>query len=175
MGAKNHAIILPDADKEDTVNALIGACFGSTGQRCMAISVAIMVGDSQQWIPEIIEKTRKLTVGPGSQNVDIAPLNTKESLARVLDLIERGSKEATVVLDGRGVKVPGFEKGNFVGPTIIDNVKPGHAVYDEEIFGPVMIIVRADSLQEAIDLINNNKYGNGVAIFTRNGHSARKF
>lgn len=116
-----------------------------------------------------------MTVGPGHENVDIAPLNTKDALQRVLGLIEKGSKEAKVLLDGRGVKVQGFEKGNFVGPTIIDNVKPGMSVYDEEIFGPVMIIVRADTLQEAIDLINNNRYGNGVAIFSRNGHSVRKF
>jgi malonate-semialdehyde dehydrogenase (acetylating)/methylmalonate-semialdehyde dehydrogenase len=146
MGAKNHAIIMPDADKEDTINALIGACFGSTGQRCMAISVAIMVGDSQQWIPEIVERIKKLTVGAGINNPDIAPLITKESKERVEGLIESGSKQAKVLLDGRGYKVPGFEKGNFVGPTVIDHVKPGMEVYDKEIFGPVMIIVRVDTL-----------------------------
>jgi malonate-semialdehyde dehydrogenase (acetylating) / methylmalonate-semialdehyde dehydrogenase len=116
-----------------------------------------------------------LTVGPGAGNFDIAPLITKESKERVEKLIALGEKEAKVVLDGRNVKVPGYEKGNFVGPTIIDCVKPGMAVYDEEIFGPVMVIVRADTLQEGIDLINSNKYGNGAAIFTRNGNSARKF
>lgn len=175
MGAKNHAIIMPDADKEDTINALIGACYGSTGQRCMAISVAVMVGDSQMWIPEIVEKTKKLTVGPGEGNFDIAPIITKESQNRVENLIAQGSKEAKVLLDGRGIKVPGFEKGNFIGPTIIDNVTPGMSVYDQEIFGPVLIIVRADTLQDAIDLINRNQYGNGTAIFTKNGHTARKF
>lgn len=176
MGAKNHAIVMPDADKEDTINALIGACFGSTGQRCMAISVAILVGDSQQWIPEIVEKTKKLTVGPGSQNVDIAPLNNKDALSRVNNLIDLGGKQgAKVLLDGRNYKVQGYDRGNFVGPTIIDGVKPGMSVYDEEIFGPVMIIVRSNTIQEAIDLINNNRYGNGVAIFTRNGNTARKF
>jgi len=176
MGAKNHAIVMPDADKEDAINALVGACFGSTGQRCMAISVAVIVGDAQKWIPDIVEKSKKLTIGPGKGNFDIAPLVTKESKERVERLISQGDKEgAKVLLDGRGVKVPGYEKGNFVGATVIDHVKPGMSVYDEEIFGPVMILVRADTLQEAIDLINSNKYGNGTAIFTKNGHTARKF
>ncbi len=146
MGAKNHAVILPDADKDDTVNALIGACFGSSGQRCMAISTAIMVGKSQEWIPEIVEKSKRLTVGAGKQNLDIAPVITKESRKRIEGLIESGTKTAKVLLDGRGVAVKGFEKGNFVGPTVIDHVKPGMPVYDEEIFGPVMIIVRVDTL-----------------------------
>lgn len=176
MGAKNHAIIMPDAEKEDAINALIGACFGSTGQRCMAISVAVIVGDAQQWIPEIVERSRKLTIGPGEGNFDIAPLITAQSKQRVEALIETASKQgAKVLLDGRGVKVPGYEKGNFVGQTVIDHVKPGMSVYDEEIFGPVMIIVRASTLQEAIDLINRNEWGNGTAIFTSNGHTARKF
>ena len=146
MGAKNHAIVLPDADKEDTINALVGACYGSTGQRCMAISVVILVGDSQKWIPELVEKSKKLTVGPGTQNVDIAPLITKESKKRVEAILEKATKENTVLLDGRGVKVPGFENGNFVGASVIDNCKPGTAAYDEEIFGPVMCIVRVDTL-----------------------------
>jgi len=137
---------MPDVDKEDAINALIGACYGSTGQRCMAISVLVMVGESQKWIPEIVEKSKKLTVGAGIDNKDIAPLVTKESKLRVEELIATGAKEAKVLLDGRGVKVPGYEKGNFVGPTIIDEVKPGMKVYDQEIFGPVMIIVRADNL-----------------------------
>jgi len=116
-----------------------------------------------------------LTVGPGSQNVDIAPLVTKESKLRVEKIIERATKENKVLLDGRGVKVPGFEKGNFVGPTVIDECKVGTQAYDEEIFGPVLCIVRVDTLQEAIDFINNHKYGNGVAIFTKSGNAARKF
>jgi len=141
----------------------------------MAISVAIMVGDSQQWIPEIVEKSRKLTVGPGSQNVDISPLISKESKLKVEKIIEQATKENTVLLDGRGVKIAGFENGNFVGPTVIDNCKPGTLAYDEEIFGPVLCIVRVDTMQEAIDLINSSKYGNGTAIFTRSGNAARKF
>ncbi len=130
MGAKNHAIVLPDADKEDTINALIGACFGSAGQRCMAISVAIMVGDSQQWIPEIVEKCKNLTVGPGSKNVDITPLNSPSAKDRVEGIIGKSTKEAKVLLDGRGYVVKGFEKGNFVGPTVIDHAGPGMACYD---------------------------------------------
>ena len=176
MGAKNHAIVMPDAEKDDAINALIGACFGSTGQRCMAISVAILVGDAQQWIPDIVEKTRKLTVGPGSANVDISPLYTKDAKERVERLITESEKKgAKILLDGRGYKVQGYEKGNFVGPTVIDHTGPGNPAYDEEIFGPVMSLVRVNTTQEAIDLINSNKYGNGVAIFTRSGNTARKF
>ena len=175
MGAKNHAIIMPDADKEDAINSLIGACFGSTGQRCMAITVAILVGDSQKWIPEIVERTRKLTTGAGITNSDIAPLISKDSKLRVEKLIAAGAKEAKLLLDGRGIKVDGYPNGNFVGPTIIDQVTPGMEVYDNEIFGPVMILTRVDTLQQAIDLINSNAYGNGTAIFTKSGHTARKF
>jgi len=176
MGAKNHAIIMPDAEKDDAINALIGACFGSTGQRCMAISVAVLVGDAGKWVPEIVERTRNLTVGPGEGNFDIAPLITKESKIRVEGLIESAVKDgAKVLLDGRGHTVKGYEKGNFVGPTVIDHATPGMRCYDEEIFGPVMVIVRANTLQEGIDLINKNQWGNGTAIFTRNGHTARKF
>lgn len=175
MGAKNHAIIMPDAEKEDAINNVIGACFGSTGQRCMAIAVAVMVGDSAKWIPEIVEKVKGLTVGAGKDNPDVAPLQSKAALEKVNALIADGEKNATLLLDGRNVKVDGYPNGNFVGPTIIDNVKPGMKCYDEEIFGPVMIIVRAETLQEAIDLINNNHWGNGTAIFTKNGHIARKF
>ena len=176
MGAKNHAIVMPDAEKEDTTNALVGACFGSAGQRCMAISVAVMVGDSQKWIPEIVEKTKGLTIGPGCDNKDISPMVTAQALERANSLISTSeSNGSKILLDGRGVKVPGYEKGNFLGATIIDHVGPGMPVYDEEIFAPVMIIVRKDTIQEAIDLINSNKYGNGVAIFTRSGGHARKF
>lgn len=131
MGAKNHAIVMPDAEKDDTINALIGACFGATGQRCMAISVAVLVGDAAEWIPEIVEKTKKLTVGPGMKNPDIAPLINKESKQRVEKFIEQGVKEgAKLLLDGRGLKVPGYEQGNFVGPTVFDECKPGMSIYD---------------------------------------------
>jgi len=175
MGAKNHAIVMPDADKTDTINAVIGACFGSTGQRCMAIAVVVMVGDSAKWIPEIVEKTKTLTVGAGWDNPDITPLNNPEHLKKVERLIEDGAQNCEVLLDGRGVKVPGYPNGNWIGATIIDHVKAGVDCYEEEIFGPVMEIVRVDTLQEGIDFINRNSWGNGTAIFTKNGHTARKF
>ena len=176
MGAKNHAIVMPDADKEDTINAIIGACFGSTGQRCMAIAVPIFVGDAQKWIPEIVERCRKMTVGPGEKNMDIAPIHNKAALEKVNSMI--GSAEgdgAKVLLDGRNVKVEGYPNGNWIGQTVIDHVKPGMRVYDEEIFGPVMVCARTDTLQEAIDMANGNPWGNGSAIFTSNGHTARQF
>lgn len=122
----------------------------------MAITISIMVGDSQKWIPEIVAKVKALSTGAGINNPDIAPLITKESKARVEALIESGAKQGKILLDGRGIKIPGFEKGNFVGPTVIDHVMPGMDVYNQEIFGPVMVIVRVDTLQQAIDMINSN-------------------
>jgi len=176
MGAKNHAIVMPDADKEDTVNALVGACYGSTGQRCMAISTVVMVGDSTDWIPDLVEKSSKLTVGKGAENFDVAPLITKDSLDRIQDILAKCDSDGSkIVLDGRNIKVENMPNGNWIGPTVIDHAKPGLACYDEEIFGPVMVIVRVNTLDEAINLINKNKYGNGVAIFTRSGGHARKF
>lgn len=176
MGAKNHAIVMPDAEKDDAINALIGACFGSSGQRCMAISVAVMVGESQNWIPEIVEKSKGLTVGPGQENKDIAPMNNKAALERAVKIISSSESDGSkILLDGRGVKVPGYEGGNWLGPTIIDHAQPGIPCYDEEVFAPVMVIVRANTMDEAIKLINDHKYGNGVAIFTKSGGNARKF
>lgn len=176
MGAKNHAIIMPDADKEDAINAMIGACFGSTGQRCMAVSVSVMVGDTVDWIPEIIEKTKGLSVGPGGDNADIAPLNTKEAVATLHKHIETSEQQgAKILLDGRGATVAGHPNGNWIGATIIDHAKPGMACVDHELFAPVMVICRVDTLDEAIKLVNSNKYGNGVAIFTKSGGNARKF
>ena len=176
MGAKNHAIIMPDAQKDDAINGMIGACFGSSGQRCMAITVAVMVGESQNWIPEIVEKTKGLSIGPGSENKDIAPMNNRAAFERAHKLIASSeSNGSKILLDGRNVKVPGYEKGNWIGPTVIDHAQPGMPVYDEEIFGPVLVIVRVDTMQNAIDLINAHPYGNGVTIYTRSGGNARKF
>ena len=149
MGAKNHAIIMPDADREDAINAMVGACFGSTGQRCMAISVSVMVGESAEWIPEIVEKTKQLSVGSGLENKDIAPLNTKDALARVHKIIaDSKAAGAEILVDGRNVNVEGLPKGNWIGATVIDHAKPGMPCYDEEIFAPVMVIVRVDPLQQ---------------------------
>ena len=176
MGAKNHSIIMPDAEKQDAINAMIGACFGSSGQRCMAISVTILVGEAQEWIPEIVEAAKTMTIGAGVDNKDLSPLINKAALDRAHEIIKQSETDGTkILLDGRGVTVPGYPDGNFIGQTIIDHAKPGHACYDEEIFGPVMVICRVETLQEAIDLINSNKYGNGTSIFTKSGGNARKF
>jgi malonate-semialdehyde dehydrogenase (acetylating)/methylmalonate-semialdehyde dehydrogenase len=178
MGAKNHAIILPDAKKDRTIDNLVGAAFGATGQRCMALPIAIFVGESKQWIDELVEKTKQLKIGPGSDpQYQVGPLITNDSKQRVEKLIQSGKDEgATVLLDGRNPKVPkGYEKGNFVGPTIISDVKPNMQCYQQEIFGPVLGIMKVDTLDDAIKIINNNQFGNGTAIFTGSGAAAKKF
>ncbi|MBX9268773.1 CoA-acylating methylmalonate-semialdehyde dehydrogenase [Chromobacterium violaceum] len=176
MGAKNHAIVLPDANKEQALNQLTGAAFGAAGQRCMALSVAVLVGEAQQWIPELVSKAKGLKVGPGKDNPDLGPVISCAALDRVKSLIARGVEEgAKLELDGRGVKVAGFESGNFVGPTIFSGVKPEMAIYHQEIFGPVLCLMAADTLDEAIAIINANPNGNGTAVFTQSGAAARKF
>lgn len=177
MGAKNHAIVLPDANKEQTLNALAGAAFGAAGQRCMAVSVAVLVGEAQNWIPELVEKAKTLKVSAGTEpGTDVGPLVSCAALSCVEGLIERGVAEgAKLELDGRKPQVPGYEKGNFVGPTIFSGVQPGMSIYDQEIFGPVLCLVAADSIDEAIAFINANPNGNGTAIFTQSGAAARKF
>ncbi len=177
MGAKNHAIVAPDAHKEQTLNAIAGAAFGAAGQRCMALSVVILVGEAQQWIPELVAKARTLKVNGGTEKgTDVGPLISCSARDRVTALIERGVADgATLELDGRNPQVPGYEQGNFVGPTIFSGVRPGMAIYDQEIFGPVLCLVAARDLDEAIDFINANPNGNGTAIFTQSGAAARKF
>ena len=177
MGAKNHAIVLPDAQKEQTLNQLAGAAFGAAGQRCMAVSVAVLVGAAQRWLPELVEKARQLKVSGGTEEgADLGPLISTTARNRVEGLIERGVAEgAKLELDGRGIRVAGYPNGNFVGPTILSGVNPGMAIYDEEVFGPVLCVCSVGSLDEAIALINANPYGNGTAIFTQSGAAARKF
>ena len=177
MGAKNHAIVMPDANKEQTLNALAGAGFGAAGQRCMAVSVAVLVGDAQQWVPDLVAKARTLKIGAGTeQGVDVGPLVSCAAHDRVTGLIERGVADgADLVLDGRKPDVPGYEKGNFVGPTVFAGVRPGMTIYDQEIFGPVLCLANAASLDEAIEMINANPNGNGTAIFTQSGAAARRF
>ncbi|WP_199154490.1 CoA-acylating methylmalonate-semialdehyde dehydrogenase [Chromobacterium sp. ASV23] len=176
MGAKNHAIVLPDANKEQALNQLTGAAFGAAGQRCMALSVAVLVGEAQQWIPELVAKAKGLKIGPGKDNPDLGPVISCAALDRVKSLIARGVEEgAKLELDGRDVKVAGFEHGNFVGPTIFSGVKPEMAIYHQEIFGPVLCLMAADTLDEAIAIINANPNGNGTAVFTQSGAAARKF
>lgn len=177
MGAKNHGIVLPDAKKSDTLKHLVGAAFGAAGQRCMALSTAIFVGEAQNWIPELADLAKSLKVGPGHlPGVDLGPLISPQAKQRCLDLIESGVKQgAKLILDGRNVKVEGCDNGNFVGPTILTDVTPDMECYNEEIFGPVLVILKCDTFHEAIKMINDNCYGNGTAIFTTNGSKARQF
>jgi malonate-semialdehyde dehydrogenase (acetylating) / methylmalonate-semialdehyde dehydrogenase len=177
MGAKNHAVVLPDANKEQTLNALAGAAFGAAGQRCMAASTAVLVGEAQSWIPELVAKASTLKVNAGTEaGTDVGPLISCAARERVEALIASGvAQGATLELDGRSPKVVGFEEGNFVGPTIFSGVKPGMRIYDEEIFGPVLVILAADSLDDAIALVNANPNGNGTAVFTQSGAAARRF
>ncbi|KAG0608377.1 hypothetical protein M758_8G101300 [Ceratodon purpureus] len=177
MGAKNHAVVMPDADPEATMNALVGAAFGAAGQRCMAISTAVFVGDSKRWEEGLREKGAKLKVTGGTEaGADLGPVISKQSKERICSLVEAGAKAgARVVLDGRDIKVPGYEQGNFVGPTILADVTTDMECYKQEIFGPVLLCMEAASLQDAIEIVNRNKYGNGTAIFTKSGAAARAF
>lgn len=177
MGAKNHAVVLPDANREQTLNALVGAAFGAAGQRCMATSVAVMVGESRQWIPQLKALAEQLKVNAGSEpGTDVGPLISPRAKARVEELIESGVREgARLELDGRGVKVPGYENGNFVGPTLFTGVTTDMRIYTEEIFGPVLVVLEMDTLDEAIALVNRNPFGNGTGLFTQSGAAARKF
>jgi malonate-semialdehyde dehydrogenase (acetylating)/methylmalonate-semialdehyde dehydrogenase len=176
MGAKNHAIVLGDANKEQTLNALAGAAFGAAGQRCMALSVAILVGEARNWIPDLVAKAKSLSVGAGKDNPDLGPLVSCAARDRVETLIQSGVEQgAKLELDGRSVHVPGYENGNFVGPTIFSGVKREMSIYQQEIFGPVLCLLEADTLDEAIELINEHPNGNGTAIFTQSGAAARRF
>jgi malonate-semialdehyde dehydrogenase (acetylating) / methylmalonate-semialdehyde dehydrogenase len=177
-GAKNHMVVMPDANLDDAADALVSAAFGSTGQRCMAISAAIAVGPiADALVAKVGERMATLQVGPAiDAQAELGPVVTGAAQARVTALIERGVEEgATLVLDGRGIAINGYERGYFVGPTLFDDVRPGMAVYDEEIFGPVLVNVRVDSFEEAVALVNGSRYGNGAAIFTRSGVAARRF
>ncbi|MGC2032570.1 MAG: CoA-acylating methylmalonate-semialdehyde dehydrogenase [Steroidobacteraceae bacterium] len=177
MGAKNHAVVMPDANKEQSLNALVGATFGAAGQRCMATSVTVLVGEARQWIPDIVAKAKTLKVNAGTEKgADLGPVVSKTAKQRILGLVEDGIKEgAKLELDGRAIKVPGYEQGNFIGPTIFSGVTPEMRIYTTEIFGPVMVIVAVNSLSEAIALVNNNPFGNGTGIFTQSGAVARRF
>lgn len=177
MGAKNHAVVMPDANKEHSLNALVGSTFGAAGQRCMATSVTVLVGEARKWIPDIVARAQALKVNAGTeQGTDIGPVISKTARNRILGLIEAGVKEgATLELDGRNIKVPGYAAGNFIGPTIFSGVQPHMRIYTTEIFGPVMVIVSVDTLNDAITLVNSNPFGNGTGIFTQSGAAARKF
>ena len=177
-GAKNHAVVLPDADIEFTANNLIGSGFGSAGQRCMAISAVVAVGGIGDAIVErVVEKAKNVKVGPSSlMDSEMGPLITAAQRDRVKGYIDTGVEEgATLAIDGRKLEVAGYENGYFVGPTVFDQVTPEMTIYRDEIFGPVLVVLRVDTLDDAIALINRNVYGNGTAIFTRSGGAARRF
>ena len=178
-GAKNHMVILPDADMDQTVDALIGAGYGSAGERCMAISVAVPVGQktADALIAKLVPRVEALRVGLSSDaGADYGPLVTREALERVKSYIDVGIDEgAKMLVDGRGFKLQGYENGYFIGGTLFDHVTPSMRIYKEEIFGPVLSVVRAESYEDGLKLCNDHEYGNGVAIFTRDGEVARDF
>jgi len=178
-GAKNHMIIMPDADLDQAANALMGAGYGSAGERCMAISVAVPVGEetANRLVEKLTPMIESLRIGPYTdEKADMGPLVTKEAKARVLGLIDKGVEDgAKLVVDGRGFKLQGYEDGYFVGGCLFDNVTPDMEIYKTEIFGPVLSVVRAKNYEEALDLPMKHEYGNGVAIYTRDGDAARDF
>lgn len=195
LGAKNHAAVLPDCNKNHALNAIAGAAFGAAGQRCMALSTIVLVGETQEWLTELTERAKALNVNGGfEKGADLGPVISPEHKKRVEELITSAEKEgATILLDGRGYKNEKYPDGNFVslsnsqtytyegtndnqvGPTIITNVTPEMTCYKEEIFGPVLVCLSAPTLDDAINIINTNEYGNGAAIFTRSGSTASQF
>jgi malonate-semialdehyde dehydrogenase (acetylating)/methylmalonate-semialdehyde dehydrogenase len=177
-GAKNHAVVLPDADVPFATEAIIGAGYGSAGERCMAISAVVAVGDvGDTLVAQLAERARRVTVGPGdAPKIEMGPVVTGAAKTRIEGFIDRGVAEgARLVVDGRRHSVPGHPDGFFVGPTLFDHVTPAMDVYRNEIFGPVLCVLRAESLSAAIAMINANPYANGAALFTRSGHAARRF
>ncbi|MGB0867538.1 MAG: CoA-acylating methylmalonate-semialdehyde dehydrogenase [Granulosicoccaceae bacterium] len=178
-GAKNHAIVMPDADMDNAANQLLGAAFGSSGERCMALSVAVAVGDAaaDALIAKMSEGMKPLKVGPATDSSnDFGPVITQQHMDKVVGFIDSAERDgANVVVDGRGVKIAGFENGYFVGATLIDQVTAEMDSYQNEIFGPVLQVIRVESMEEAMQLINDHEYGNGTCIFTRDGEAARYF
>lgn len=178
-GAKNHAIVMPDADLDNAVSALMGAAYGSCGERCMAISVAVAVGEAtaDALIEKLTLQIADLKVGDGMDNSnDMGPVVTRTQLEKIEGYIAKGIEEgAELVVDGRDLKVPGFENGNYLGACLFDKVTKDMVIHQDEIFGPVLCVMRVDTMQEAMDIINAHEYGNGTCIFTRDGEAARYF
>ncbi len=177
-GAKNHMVVLPDADLELAADSAVSAAYGSAGERCMAISVLVTVGDvADRLLPKIRERIHKLKVAPGSEpGAEMGPLVTKDHHAKVVSYVEKGESEGAKLLeDGRKTRVPGHEQGFFLGPCLFDDVRPQMSIYTDEIFGPVLSVVRTGSYDDALGLVNANRYANGVAIFTNDGGAARRF
>ncbi|KAJ6257812.1 Omega-crystallin [Drechslerella dactyloides] len=177
LGAKNHAAVLPDANKNQAINAIVGASFGAAGQRCMALSTLVMVGETKEWLPEIAKRAAQLSVNGGfEEGADLGPVISPAAREKIEALVQSGVDEgATLLLDGRGYRPEKYPNGNFVGPTILANVTTEMKCYKEEIFGPVLVCLNVDTLEDAIELINRNKYGNGVAVFTQSGATAGRF
>lgn len=177
LGAKNHAAVLPDCNRNHALNAIAGAAFGAAGQRCMALSTLVMVGETKDWLPEIAERAKALSTNGGfEEGADLGPVISPESKTRIEELIATAEKEgATVLLDGRGYKPEKYPDGNWIAPTIITGVKPHMTCYREEIFGPVLVCLEVPTVDDAIALINSNEYGNGAAVFTRSGPTATRF
>jgi malonate-semialdehyde dehydrogenase (acetylating)/methylmalonate-semialdehyde dehydrogenase len=177
-GAKNHAVVMPDADLDFAADAITGAAYGSAGERCMALSAVVAVGEvADPLVEQLARRARALSVGPSfADRVDMGPLVTAEHRRRVVGYIDAGvAQGASLTVDGRGLVVPGHEQGFFLGPTLFDRVRRDMTIYTDEIFGPVLVVVRVDTLEDAIALINDNPYGNGTALFTRSGAAARLF
>jgi malonate-semialdehyde dehydrogenase (acetylating)/methylmalonate-semialdehyde dehydrogenase len=177
-GAKNHLVVMPDADLDQAVDALMGSAYGSAGERCMAVSVAVAVGNvGDALVERLAPRVRSLKVGPGSdKEAEMGPLVTREHRDKVKGYIDQGVKEgAKLVVDGRGLKLQGYENGFFIGGCVFDHVTPEMRIYREEIFGPVLSVVRSKTLGDAVDLINGHRFGNGVALFTGDGGTARGF
>jgi malonate-semialdehyde dehydrogenase (acetylating)/methylmalonate-semialdehyde dehydrogenase len=177
-GAKNHMVVMPDADLDQATDALMGAAYGSAGERCMAISVAVAVGNSADPLLEkLMPRVRQMKVGPGMDpQSDMGPLVTKQHFDKVKGYVDIGVKEgAKLAVDGRGLKLQGYENGYYMGGCVFDEVKPEMRIYKEEIFGPVLSVVRAPDYGSAIKLVNDHEFGNGTAIFTRDGDAAREF
>jgi len=177
-GAKNHMVVMPDADMDATVDGLIGAAYGSAGERCMAISVAVLVGDvADRIVPRLAERAQALKIGDGMKpEMEMGPVITKQSKERIEGYIAAGVDQgASLVVDGRNAQVSGYEDGFFIGGTLFDHVTPEMTIYKEEIFGPVLVCVRVASLEEAVTLINAHEFGNGVSCYTSDGHVAREF
>ena len=179
LGAKNHAVVLPDSDRQSTINAIAGAAFGAAGQRCMALSTVVLVGPDAQssWVNDLVAAAKQLrTDGGFEEGADLGPVISPASKSRIESLIASAEEEgATIALDGRGYAPAKYPSGNFIAPTVITNVKTSMKCYKEEIFGPVLLVLTAETLQEATSLINENEYGNGVAIFTNSGSKAAWF
>ena len=177
-GAKNHCVVMPDCDLDQAVNGLMGAAYGSAGERCMAQSVAVAVGGiGDKLVDALSKKVEALKVGPGmDKESEMGPLVTKEHLEKVKGYVDIGVKEgAKLVVDGRKFKIQGYEKGFYIGGCLFDHVKKNMRIYKEEIFGPVLSVVRAKNFDEALKLVNDHEYGNGVSIFTRDGDTGRTF